>query len=75
MKKPDFWDKHGFICDLSLKELNIHINLICFAHNFDHLHINVVTFDPRKQFKKLQFFHKNIAFVEKVFDMYVLLSL
>ena len=31
---------------LLLKEANIHINLIRFDRNFDHLHINLVTFVP-----------------------------
>ena len=46
----------AFVCYLLLQETNIHINLICFDHNFDHPHINVVTFIPRKQAKKPQFF-------------------
>ena len=47
------------------------MNLICFDRNFDHPHINVVTFVPRGQSKKPQFFHKNIV----AFDMYLLLGL
>ena len=39
-----FWNKQ-----------NIHIHLICFDRNFDHPHINAVTFVPRKQSKKPQF--------------------
>ena len=58
----------AFICYLILKEANIHINLICFDRNFDHPHINVVIFVPRKQSKSHHFFHKN-TFVEKVFDI------
>ena len=49
-------------CYLLLKEVNIHFNLICFDRNFDQPHINVVTFVPRKQSKKPQFFHKNVAY-------------
>ena len=64
-----------FVCYLLLKEANIHINLICFDDNFDHPHVNVVAFVPRIQSKKPQFFHKNLTFVKKVFEMYLLLGL
>ena len=44
-----------------MKEANFNISLICFDDNdnFDHSHVNVVTFVPRKLSKKPQFFHKN----------------
>ena len=61
-----------------LKKANIRINLISFSHNFDHQHVTVVTLVPRKQSEKPRFFHKNIGFVEKVFntfDMYLLSGL
>ena len=65
-----------FVCYLLLKEANIHFNLNCFDGNFDHPHINVVTFVPRKQFKKSQMFpQKHSFFVEEVFDMYLQLGL
>ena len=64
-----------FVCYLLLKEANIHINLICFDDNFDHPHFNVVTFVPRKQSKKSNFFIKTLLFVKKVFEMYLLLGL
>ena len=64
-----------FLCYLLLEKANIDINLICFDHNFGHPHINVVTFVPKKRSKKPQFFHKNIVFVEKVFDIYLLFGL
>ena len=64
-----------FVCYLLLKEANIHINLICFDDNFDHPHVNVVTFVPRKQSKKPQFFIKTLLFVKKVFELYLLLGL
>ena len=54
--------KMVFVCYLLLKEANTHINLICFDDNFDHPHVNVVTFVPRKQSKKPQFFHKILTF-------------
>ena len=56
-----FWNKQ-----------NIHINLIGFARNFDHSHINVVTFVAREQsnFSTVKKF-----FVEKTFDRYLLLGL
>ena len=57
-----------FLCYLLLEKANIHINLICFDRNFDHLHINVVTFVPTKQSRKP-------FFVKKVFDIYLLLGL
>ena len=50
-------------CYLLLQEANFHIRLICFDHNFGHPHIDVVTFVPRGQSKKPQFFpQKNIVF-------------
>ena len=64
-----------FVCYLLLKEANIHINLICFDDNFDHPHVNVVTFVPTKQSKKPQFFIKTLLFVKKVFELYLLLGL
>ena len=64
-----------FVCYLLLREENIHINLICFHCNFDHPHIDAVTFVPRKQSKKPQFFRKKIVCVEKVFNMYLPLGL
>ena len=54
-----------FVCYLLLKEANIHINLICFDHNFDHPHVTVV---PR-------IFLQNLVFAEKVFDMFGLSSI
>ena len=68
-KKPDLGTNMAFVRYLLLKEANIHINLICFNGNLDHPHIHVVTFVPRKQSKKQQFFP------QKVFDMYLLLGL
>ena len=44
--------KMVFVCNLPLKEANIHINLIYFDDNFDRPHVNVVTFVSRKQSKK-----------------------
>ena len=38
-----------FVCDLHLKEANIHINLIYFDDNFDHPHVNVATFVSRNK--------------------------
>ena len=53
----------------------MHINLICFDRNFDHPHINVVTFVPRKQSKKPQFSTMKQFFVGKTFNRYLLLGL
>ena len=64
-----------YVCYVLLKETSIHINFICFNRNFDHLHINVVTFVPRKLSNKPIFSTKNVVLVEKVFDMYLLLGL
>ena len=47
--------KHG-LSIFSTFERAKHIYLICFDHNFDHLHINVVAFVPRKESKKSRFF-------------------
>ena len=55
-------------------EANILINFICVNRNFDYPHITVVIFVPRKQSKKPRFSPINIVFVEKVFDMYLLLG-
>ena len=64
-----------YVYYLLLEEANIHISLTCFDRNFDHPHINVVTFVPSKPCKKKpQLLHKNTV-VEKAFDMYLLLSL
>ena len=66
----------AFVCYLLLKELeaNIHINLICFDRNFDHPHVNVVTFVSSQ--KSHNFFpQKHSFFAKKVFDIYLLLSL
>ena len=49
-----------FVCYLLLKEANTHMNLICFDHNFDHLHISVATFVLRKQSEKPQFLKKSV---------------
>ena len=65
----------AFVCYVLLKEANIYINFICFNRNVDHPLITVVTFIPRKQSIKPRFFHKNIVFLEKVFDMDLLLGL
>ena len=66
----------AFVCYPFLKEANIHVNLICSYRNFDHPHIDQCNHLCRcKQSKKSQFFHKNIVFVEKVFDIYLLLGL
>ena len=44
-------------------------------HNFYHPHINVVTFVPSKHSKSHNFFPQKQFFVEKVFNMYLLLDL
>ena len=59
-----------FVCYLLLKEASIHINLLCFDHNFDHPHINVVTFVPSKQSKS-----HNSSLLKMSGDMYPLLDL
>ena len=59
----------------AFQKANIHINCICFDSNFHHPHINEVTFVPKKQSKIHRFFNKKQSFVEKVFDMYLLLGL
>ena len=64
-----------FVCYVLLKEANIQINFICFNLNFDHPHITVVPFVPRRQSKKPRFSPQNIVFIAKVFDMYLLLGL
>ena len=64
-----------FLCYVLLKEANIHINLICFNRNFDHPHITAVTLSPENSPKSHDFFHKNIVFLEKAFNMYLLLGL
>ena len=77
-EKPDLRDKHGF-CMLSTFERNKHpYKLDLFDDNFDHLHVNVVTFVLRKQSKKATMFFPQklvVFFVEKVFDMYLLVGL
>ena len=73
-RKLEFRAKHGFSLSSTFGK-SIHIILICFYRNLDHPHINVVTFVPRKQSKKPQFFHKMLFFVEEVFDIYLLLGL
>ena len=37
-------------------------DLFCFDRNFDHPHVNVVMFVPRKQSKKPQFFLQSVVF-------------
>ena len=71
-KKPDFRDKLCF-CMLSAFERGKHpYQNDSFDDIFYHPHVNVVIFVPRKQSKKPQFFHKNLAFDENVFGMYML---
>ena len=80
-----------FVCDLLLKEANIHINLNRFDPNFDHPHIHVVTFVPENSPKNNNIFTKtemflllglsslfsqnNHAFLEKVLDVVLLENL
>ena len=64
-----------FVCDLLLKEANIYINSIRFDRNFDHPHVNVVTFVPENSPKSHNVFPQQQFFVDKVFDMYLLLGL
>ena len=56
-----------FVCYLLLKEANIHINLICFDRNFDHAHISVVTFVPRKLSKQPQFLPEKHSYLSEKF--------
>ena len=64
-----------FVCHLHLKEAKIQMNLICFDRNFDHPHVNII-FVSSKKSKKPQFFStKHSIFVEKVFDMSLILRL
>ena len=66
-------DKHGF-CMLSSFERSKHSYQ--FDLDFDHSHINVVTYVHRKQSEKPQTFpQKQLFFFEKVFSMYLLLDL
>ena len=63
-----------FVCYLLLKEASIHIILICFDHNFEYPHISHPC--PQQTVKKATLFpQKHCFFVEKVFDMYLLLGL
>ena len=62
-------------CSLLLKEANFLVHLIYFDHNFDHPHINVVTFVHIRQSEKLQFFYKSIVFCSKSLDPYLLIGL
>ena len=64
-----------FVCCLLLKEANIHINLICFDDNFDHPHVNVVTFAPENSPKSPNFSQKLSFLLKTVFEMYLLLDL
>ena len=47
--------KMVIVCYLLLKEAKIRVNLICFDDSFDHPHVNLVTFVPRKQSKSHHF--------------------
>ena len=56
-----------FVCYVLLKEANIHINLICFDHNFD-LHTSMKSpLSLRKQSEKPQFFPENTVICRKSF--------
>ena len=52
-------------CIYFWNEQNIHIILIGFDRNFDHLRINVVNFVSRKESKKPQLFHNEEVFLLK----------
>ena len=63
MEKAELQGQTWFVyIYLPLKEVNIHIHFICLDRNFDHPQINVVSFVPRKQPKKPQFFPQNMFF-------------
>ena len=51
------------------------MNLICFDHNFDPPHINVVSLTPENCPKSHNSSTETLLFVEKVPDMYLLLGL
>ena len=64
-KSWTLWTNMVSVCYLFVKEVNMHINLIYFGHNFDHPWINAITFVPNKQSKKPQFFSTETYFSQK----------